>query len=366
MKLLMTADAVGGVWSYSLELCRALAAWGVEVILATMGPMPSASQRADVAVLKNVALYCSEFKLEWMQDPWADVQRSGEWLQSIASSEQVDLIHLNGYSHASMDWNRPVVTTAHSCVFTWWNAVHGCDPPANWSTYRERVAAGLNASDLVIAPTHSFLESLHATYEFRSPARVIHNGIELSQPAAEESGRRLSIAMAAGRMWDEAKDLHTLEQAADGLKWNVYVAGDLASPEGRGEAAESLHCLGRLHSEEMHRWLSRAAVFVHPARYEPFGLSVLEAARSGCALILSDIPTLKELWGDAALFVPPKQPRALRDALQSLLGDISVRHQFASNACARAQMFNSQRMATDYLAAYQQLLSDRTKERAVA
>ena len=39
------------------------------------------------------------------------------------------------------------------------------------------------------------------------------------------------------------------------------------------------------------------------ALYEPFGLAVLEAAQAGCALVLSDIPTFRELWDGAALFV---------------------------------------------------------------
>jgi len=224
----------------------------------------------------------------------------------------------------------------------------------------------LNASDLVISPTNSFLESARSTYEFHSPARVIHNGIDFSQSTYEESGRRLSIAMAAGRMWDEAKDLQTLAQAAQGLKWNVYVAGDLESPEGRAEAAASMHCLGRLPSDAMRRRLSRTAVFVHSARYEPFGLSVLEAASAGCALVLADIPTLRELWEDAAIFVAPKQPRALRDAMQSVLEDKSLRQDLSSKAQARAARFSAQRMASDYLAAYRQLLSSRIKERAVA
>jgi glycosyltransferase involved in cell wall biosynthesis len=366
MKILMTADAVGGVWSYSLELARALASHDVEVVIATMGPLPTAAQRADAATLENVVLYCSEFKLEWMEDPWADVERSGEWLQGISAREHVDLIHLNGYSHAVLPWNPPVLSVAHSCVFTWWNAVHGCDPPDQWATYRDHVVAGLSASDLVIAPTQAFLREMQATYDFATPARVINNGVQFPPPMAERNARRLPIAVAAGRMWDEAKDFYTLAEAAEGLKWNVYVAGDLVSPDGRGEAADSMHCLGRLPSDDMRRWLLRAAVFVHPARYEPFGLSVLEAARCGCALVLSDIPTLRELWDDAALFVPPKRPRELHGALHSLLEDKAVRTLFAGKAQARAVRFSAQRMAQEYLAAYRQLLAKGSKERAVA
>ena len=56
--------------------------------------------------------------------------------------------------------------------------------------------------------------------------------------------------------------------------------------------------------------MARTAVFVSPALYEPFGLAVLEAAQAGCALVLSDIPTFRELWDGVALFVAPVIARA--------------------------------------------------------
>ena len=60
-------------------------------------------------------------------------------------------------------------------------------------------------------------------------------------------------------------------------------------------------------------WLRRATIFALPARYEPFGLSALEAGLAGCALVLGDIP-MREVWHDAAMFVPPEQPAALENA----------------------------------------------------
>jgi glycosyltransferase involved in cell wall biosynthesis len=207
---------------------------------------------------------------------------------------------------------------------------------------------------------------MRTIYEFPTQARVIHNGIDFADPISLGPTRRLPIAVAAGRMWDEAKDLHTLAQAAAGLQWNVYVAGELISPDGRGEAADSMHCLGRLPSDDMRRWLSRACVFVHPARYEPFGLAVLEAARCGCALVLSDIPALKELWDGAAMFVPAGNPRALRDALREVLANSAMCQKLASQAHTRAAQFSAQHMARQYVEAYRELLAKPSKERAVA
>ena len=67
--------------------------------------------------------------------------------------------------------------------------------------------------------------------------------------------------------------------------------------------------------------LGARPIFVSVARYEPFGLAVLEAAQAGCALVLSDIPTFRELWGGAALFVPANDDRALVSHVERLANE---------------------------------------------
>src|SRR4051794_27365470 len=103
MRVLMTADAVGGVWTYALELAHALDA---EVTLATMGPRPDDDQLAAVGTLEH--RHC-DFALEWMPDPWADVERAGEWLLRLAEEVEPDVVHLNAYAHAALPWDVPVV-----------------------------------------------------------------------------------------------------------------------------------------------------------------------------------------------------------------------------------------------------------------
>src|SRR5689334_6585826 len=98
-RILMTADTVGGVWTYAMELVRGLAAHDVFVTLATMGAPLSAAQSREAADLNNLEIEQSSFKLEWMQEPWADVQKAGDWLLEIEERVQPDLIHLNGYVH---------------------------------------------------------------------------------------------------------------------------------------------------------------------------------------------------------------------------------------------------------------------------
>ena len=119
--------------------------------------------------------------------------------------------------------------------------------------------------------------------------------------------------------------------------------------------------LGRLDPEALARWYARASIFVLPARYEPFGLSVLEAALAGCALVLGDIPSLREIWTDAAIFVPPDDRVKLRAALRMLIQDSALRDRFAQRARARASSLTSERMGQQYLQLYKTLLSRRSQ-----
>src|SRR5690349_7949526 len=119
MRILMTTDTVGGVWTYALELARALAPHGVEVALATMGGPLSAAQRDELRPLRHVELFPSEFKLEWMEAPWADVAEAGEWLVWIERCVTPDVVHLNGYVHGALPWRAPSLVVGHSCVFSW-------------------------------------------------------------------------------------------------------------------------------------------------------------------------------------------------------------------------------------------------------
>src|SRR5437016_556960 len=100
-RILMTADGVGGVWTYALDLCRSLGPRGIEVGLATMGQPLAAAQQREAKALPNVRVFESAFRLEWMEEPWEDVKMAGAWLLRIRDRFQPDLVHLNGYVHGA-------------------------------------------------------------------------------------------------------------------------------------------------------------------------------------------------------------------------------------------------------------------------
>jgi glycogen synthase len=367
MKVLMTADAVGGVWTYALELSGALARHDIAVVLATMGPLPDTAQRDNVREHANVTLACSEYKLEWMPQPWDDVERAGRWLQELAERESVDLVHLNGYVHAALPWQCPVISVAHSCVCSWWQAVHQCAPPREWQTYRDKVAAGLEGADRIVAPTRAFLEQIQQIYRPTVPTCVIHNARAETFCAGAQPHEREALIFACGRLWDEAKSMRVLDTAVRELPWPTYVAGSLVAPHGAHFHVTSLRCLGELAPRDVAGWLKRATIFVHPARYEPFGLAVLEAALAGCALVLSDLPTLRELWHGAALFVAIDDAAALNRALHTLIAEPQRVRYLSQAARVRAQQYRPELMGNAYASLYQSLLSPSARaEQAVA
>jgi glycosyltransferase involved in cell wall biosynthesis len=352
-RLLMTADAVGGVWSYAVTLARALAPHGVRILLATFGPRPSPDQRAAAAAAGNLQLEESDLRLEWQPDGEADFAGRVRWLQALAQRWRPDIVHLNDYAHGAGELGAPLLMVAHSDVVSWFRHVEGRAAPAAWRDYRRRVAAGLAGADLLVAPTAAVLADLERAFGPRPAARmVVPHGIVAGPAAATE---RDPVVLAAGRLWDPAKNLLMLDRVAAWLPWPVAIAGDPAHPAGAAVALRHAAALGRLPQAEVQARMARAAIYALPARYEPFGLSVLEAAAAGCALVLGDIASLREIWAGAALFVPPGDEAALAAALRRLIEAPAERERLAARARRRARVLTAAAMAERYLALYLRL-----------
>lgn len=353
-RVLMTADTVGGVWSHALELAAGLGRRGVQVALATMGAPLSDLQRAQVARMPTVTLHESSYRLEWMADPWRDVRAAGDWLLRLEGQLQPDLVHLNQFAFGALPFVAPTVLVAHSCVLSWWRAVYGEAAPPEWARYRRAVVQGLNGADLVAAPTQAMLASLTENYGYGRAGMVLPNA---RSPAAYAPARKAPFVLSAGRLWDAAKNLSALEAVAPRLAWPVYVAGSNAQPTGGVRESHGVEALGELAPEALAVQFARAAIYALPARYEPFGQTALEAALSGCALVLGDVPSLREVWGPAAMYVPPDDHEALYTALRRLIAGKALRERYARKARARALEYAPERMVDAYLAAYRQVVA---------
>jgi len=339
-RVLITLDAVGGLWRYSVDLARCLAAEGIECVLVGFGPAPSEAQQRECCDRRNVALTWTRQPLDWMVEEESALDEVGDTLIALGREWDVDLLHLNLPSQAAMiAHGLPIVVTSHSCIATWWQAVRGNALPPTWQWHRTLTKRGLSRADAVMTPTRSHGDALIESYGPMDKFYVVANATAMAcPPNADEP-----IVFAAGRWWDEGKNASTLDAAATRSRWPVAMAGAVTGPNGQNVRLQHARSLGELSANATFGWMSCAGIFASTAIYEPFGLAVLEAATRGAALVLSDIPTFRELWSEAALFVRADDAEGLAAAINRLADDATLRHRFGELARARAESFTPDR-----------------------
>lgn len=342
LRLLLTADAVGGVWQYSMELARGLVPHGYEITLALLGPAPGAGQRAEAGALDGLRLVELAGPLDWLARDAASVRQAEAALAALAAEVGADIVQLHSPALASQArYPCPVLAVCHSCVATWWAAVRGGPMPADLAWRAALVAEGLRKAGLVIVPTAAFGEALRRQYGSIPALAVVPNGRALLVRPADMRHR----VFTAGRLWDAGKDVRTLDRAAARLDIPFAAAGPVIGPNGETIGLRNLRHLGILDPDQIARELAGRPIFASAARYEPFGLAVLEAAAAGCALVLSDIPGFRELWSGVATFVPAGNPDAFARAIKDLVANPGARIAAGERAQERAAHFTPALMA---------------------
>jgi glycosyltransferase involved in cell wall biosynthesis len=351
----MTTDAVGGVWQYSLDLANGLRRLGGEVVLAVLGPGPDPAQAGE-ARRSGIRLIETELPLDWTARDPKDVEEAGWAVARLALEVKPDLIHLNSPAlAASAFYPAPVVAVCHSCVATWWEANRPGPLPPDFAWRTDLVRRGYLAVHARIAPSFAFAEATRRVYDLPEAPRVVPNGrrpLEIV-PAAEPG----AFVFTAGRLWDEGKNVAVLDRAAARLRVPVLAAGPSEGPNGARIALQHVQILGALDGLGMAEQLGKRPIFVSVARYEPFGLAVLEAAQAGCALVLSDIPTFREVWGGAAVFVPADDDEAVATEVERLLRDREARERLGKAAETRSRAFDVEAMSTRMLDVYRSVLA---------
>ena len=341
-RVLLTSDAVGGVWRYSLAIAAGIAHGGWHCTLATMGPPPSRRQREEASAIAGCTLIDTELPLDWTASGRPAMAHAAAWLARLARDAQVRTVHLHTPALAAFDWPVPTVAVAHSCVGGWWRAVHGQTvPPAEFRWRMDLMQEGLGRAAAIIAPSRAASEALGGIYAAGRPIDIVHNGLAAS---AAPSAKRARRVLAAGRLWDGGKNFAVLDRAAMSLDAPVDAAGPAQGPGGASFAASGLHLLGNLAQDELRDAMARAAVFAAPSIYEPFGLAVLEAAQMGTPLVLSDISSFRELWDGAATFIDPHDPDAWVAGLSAVLASPARAALLGDRARARSCRYTARAM----------------------
>jgi glycosyltransferase involved in cell wall biosynthesis len=362
MRILLSTDTVGGVWDHTLALARELDAMGHEVLAAVVG---EARDERLATLPEGVQVASRPYRLEWMEGAAADVAAAGEWLRGLAELWRADVVHLNQMAYAAAGFPVPVVVAVHSDVVSWFGETRHRAAPPEWAPYAGWVRAGLRAADAVVTPTEYQARLVERHYG-RRVDRVIPNGVP-AHPADDLDRAPTPLLLTVGRAWDEAKGVDVLD-AALGLLGpaapRAHLLGETTAPHGAALAVRHLVAHGRVERPQVDAWMRRATLYVAPSRYEPFGLAPLEAALHGCALVLSDCPSFRELWEGCAAFHPRGDAAALAETVAALAADDERRRQMAAAARTRAlRRYTAPWMAASYTALYGTLTGTRVPPR---
>jgi glycogen synthase len=358
MRILMTTDTVGGVWTYTRELIEELLARESAVALVTVGREPSPAQKQWLKKVTDrwgdsFLWEESAAPLEWMSNNEGAFRDAVPLLSRLVKEFEAQVLHSNQFCFGALDIPIRKLVVAHSDVLSWAESCRGgILARGKWlENYMRLVSAGLRAANVVVAPTRWMLNALEKNFPSPHETRVIANGRTVKDPTLRSVYRLQAVT--AGRLWDEAKNLKLLQTLLAPLP--ILVAGEIAyESETAPSMPANITLLGSLDENELLALFQESAIYLCTSVYEPFGLAPLEAALCGCAILAHDIPSLREVWGDGALY--------FRDAssLSARLTRLAYhpQHLIAAQhrSWQRAQEYSAKNMADRYLALYQSML----------
>jgi glycogen(starch) synthase len=366
LHVLVTADSLSGSWTYTRELVTGLVTRGVRVTLVSFGEIPLPNQTAWMDRLHGLEYRPTAFRLEWMDEAPQDLPWSAEFLATLVRELRPDVLHLHQFCHGDLPVDVPRVIMAHGDLISWGQAVQGCTPgPTRWlNRYRDTVIRGIAAADAVVASSAWMLDTLRTTYIRPRREAVIYPGRNpiFFNPYVSKEDSVLSV----GRLIDAGKQVSLLTQYSHpfpvcivGAEQTVPVPRIPIRADIKVSTSQSSVAIRGPQTEAQLRALySRAAVYAATPRYDPLGMAPLDAAFSRCAIVANDIPSFREVWGDAALYFRTNDAHSLAATLRNLDADHALRRAYADRAFARArERFTAKRMIDDYLELYCSLVS---------
>lgn len=335
MNVLMTAYPESPLWTYAVELVRGLEREGAHTVVAVMdGPLHE-YQRAELRTLRNAEFYESSYRAEWNGADEREIEAAGAWLLELERRHDIDVVHLNEFSHGARAWHsQPVIAALRRpCA----------DLP------RERVQRSLAAAGALVAPLRSTLAWIDANVGRARREVLIPFG---RSPSVFANRTKEPMILTSGEYGDGTGNVGALTSIASRMSWPVFIIGDAPNYREVGTSLANSHFLGSMTDADASAVIARASVFVEPVAVPEDGYCIVEAASCSCALVLADVPELREQWEGAAAFVEPNDLESLRSTLIWLMNNAEARGDLGARARHRAGAFTTEKMAGAYLALY--------------
>ncbi len=359
-----------GITRYSQELVRALAQSALHVQVTPVATWSS----LNAATMQQMGI------------PSVRLLPTGRWLTPLLwrtikvpklehlVGAEVDIVHATSVTH-QVATRLPLVVTIHDLGPllhpAWFHTSARWNMQTNLKYAIERASALVCVSRVTASSLIEYAKE-HYCVDLCSRACVIYEGVsehffEEPDPGLLPHAAREPFILAVGRT-SPRKNLGNLLRAVEKLRHaiphNLIVAGGdgwdyneinvLRSELG---LAHRVHLLGYVSNAQLHALYASASVFVLPSLFEGFGLPILEAMASSCPVITSNLSSLPEVAGDAAVLVDPQNVDEMADAIKTVCVDQSIANELRGKGSARARRFTWERCASETAELYCDVLS---------
>ena len=270
-------------------------------------------------------------------------------------SGETDLIHLS-------DWTAPVtrvptVTTVHDLAFIKYPQT--VDPLIR-HTQSVRLSRIMSHGNHIIADSLSTKNDLIEKYHVNeSRIDVVYPGIGSSYiPRSLEEIKRVKIKYSLPDRFilslgtqEPRKNLERLIEATKNQSLPLVIAGKYGWGRKLGNPAH-VNVLGFVSEQDLPALYSSATVFCYPSLYEGFGFPVLEAMACGAPVVTSNISSLPEVAGDAAILIDPLNIESIGSGIEQAL---SMREKMIKKGIQQAKKFSWEKTARQVLSIYEML-----------
>lgn len=159
--------------------------------------------------------------------------------------------------------------------------------------------------------------------------------------------KNLTRLIEAFSILKEKKDNKNVELVIVGKKGWLYE--DILKAPSRFGVKDDVRFLDFIGDEELPSLYKNALFFILPSLYEGFGLPVLEAMANGCPVIVSNVSSLPEAAGEAALYVDPEKVEDIAEKMDSLLQNSSLREELVQKGLKQVKKFSWDKTARQTL-----------------